>query len=129
MITEDYVSFETAKLLKEKGFDEYYPLWYNLDKPTEGPLFYKEIGWYGHNSYDYNGRRIVSAPTLQMAMKWLREVHNIVIEITSIWIKGFGYNYIVRIVVEGETKKSLKHYNYYEEACELSIKYSLENLI
>ena len=22
MITEDYVSFETAKLLKEKGFDE-----------------------------------------------------------------------------------------------------------
>jgi len=23
MITEDYVSFETAKLLKEKGFDEY----------------------------------------------------------------------------------------------------------
>ena len=31
MITEDYVSFETAKLLKEKGFDE----------PTTG-TYYKD---------------------------------------------------------------------------------------
>ena len=29
MITEDYVSFETAKLLKEKGFDEDIDLWYD----------------------------------------------------------------------------------------------------
>ena len=33
MITEDYVSFETAKLLKEKGFDEtcraFWKNWYS----------------------------------------------------------------------------------------------------
>ena len=29
MIQEDYVSFETAKHLKEKGFDEDINLWYN----------------------------------------------------------------------------------------------------
>ena len=28
MITEDYVNFETAKLLKEKGFDEITFTWY-----------------------------------------------------------------------------------------------------
>ena len=31
MITEDYVSFETAKLLKEKGFDEYCKSVYHVD--------------------------------------------------------------------------------------------------
>lgn len=30
MITEDYVSFEVAKLLKEKGFNELTPLSYSL---------------------------------------------------------------------------------------------------
>ena len=58
-ITENFVSFEIAKLLKEKGFNEYCPLWYNLDKPIEGPFFYKEIGWYGHNSYDYEVQEFI----------------------------------------------------------------------
>jgi hypothetical protein len=31
MITEDYVSFETAKLLKEKGFDATCKKYYNLN--------------------------------------------------------------------------------------------------
>lgn len=134
-INEDYVSFKTAKALKEKGFDEYCPIWYNLDKPIEGPFFYKEIGWYGHNSYDYNGKRIVSAPTLQRAMKWLREVHNIVVElfiredVKYVW-------YIHRIEVMFNKKyltfcwgSKNKKYEQYEEAAEAAIKYCLENLI
>jgi len=32
MITEDYVSFETAKLLKEKGFDEECYRFWQYDK-------------------------------------------------------------------------------------------------
>ena len=125
MITEDYVSFETAKLLKEKGFDEYYPLWYNLDKPIEGPFFYKEIGWYGHNSYDYNGKRIVSAPTLQMAMKWLREVHDIDVSVVPL---RSHEEYLPRI--EGDiTSHDDIPCRKYEEACEVAIKYCLENLI
>ena len=32
MITEDYVSFETAKLLKEKGFDEYTISYYDKNE-------------------------------------------------------------------------------------------------
>lgn len=86
MITEDYVSFETAKLLKEKGFD-----W------QESP-FYSEQDrdeWRQNNSYtvpngQYNPEIPFDSETLtmvvphvshQMAMKWLREKHGLHIEI------------------------------------------------
>ena len=61
MITEDYVSFEVAKLLKEKGFNEYCEKSYSLD----GKLY--------SNFPD----DCILAPTLQMAKKWLKVVHNI----------------------------------------------------
>jgi hypothetical protein len=70
MITEDYVSFNIAKLLKEKGFDEYCG-------------YYSSDGEYwGYCTYNHKGKDYISAPTLQMAMKWLREVHHITIGIT-----------------------------------------------
>ena len=136
-IKEDYVSFECAKLCKEKGFNEYCPLWYNLDKPIEGPFFYKEIGWYGHNSYDYNGKRIVSAPTLQMAMKWLREVHNLFIQIciiphTTITIEQKYYFFTIhkdRRTLAFRKDFPSEYYFTYEEACEAAIKYCLKVLI
>lgn len=64
MITEDYISFETAKLLKEKGFGFYCSTYYTL----HGEVC--EIG----KSQEIN---IAPRPTLQMAMKWLRKVHKI----------------------------------------------------
>ena len=75
MITEDYVSFETAKLLREKGFKE----------PTLAYAYGQDmVAYYSQPKVtdDYNveaGR--YPLPTLQMAMKWLREVHNIQIEL------------------------------------------------
>ena len=73
MITEDYVSFETAKLLKEKGFNEKVYGYYSVksdndDTPQFGPL-------YNHNQ----SIQMISAPTLQMAIKWLNEVHHILV--------------------------------------------------
>ena len=74
MITEDFVSFEIAKLLKENGFDEECSCFYdNIDYGTpglevDGQLYYKNSAL---DDEEY------AAPTLQMAMKWLREVHNI----------------------------------------------------
>ncbi len=127
MIIEDYVSFETAKLLKEKGFD--IPVRFEYHAGTKNPHFHRHLRDFNGPEYSNLRREWYSAPTLQMATKWLREMRNIVIEITSIWYKSFGYNYIARIIVEGESKKVLKHYNYYEEACEAGIKYCLENLI
>ena len=127
-ITEDFVSFETAKLLKEKGFDE----------PCEG--FYVNSGVLSHtlsnainSKWDEEKYTIgyISAPTLQMAMKWLREVHNISIEPLVDFGSGDEYWWTADV---GYIKKDglideLCGYNSYEEACEAAIKYCLENLI
>lgn len=135
MKQEDYCSFEVAKLLKEKGFNEYCPLWYNLDKPTDGPLFYKEIGWYGHNSYDYIGKRIVSAPTHQMALKWLREVHNIHISVQPDYPSKTNYKlswcWSVNMLHKDcfECKKHQSYIDTFEQAVGAAILYVLKNLI
>jgi hypothetical protein len=73
-----------------------------------------------------------SAPTLQMTMKWLREVHKIYIDISPtydevektihfIW-QIFNSNY------DGIGDCEI-FYDKYEIACEEAIKYCLENLI
>ena len=74
-----------------------------------------------------NGYRLI---TQAMAMKWLREVHNICI---SVDVKIGGGKYYVCI---SSTESGLSHgvledevWDTYEEACETAIKYCLENLI
>ena len=120
-ITEDYVSFEIAKLLKEKGFnkDAYTMSMYDENGEVKDVLLLKE------------GEEPVLRPTLQMAMKWLREVHKIVPIILaggdSYWFridKANEDNWKNTIYIEDE-----KLFPTYEEACEASIKYCLENLI
>ena len=68
MITENYVDFKIAKLLKEKGFDEPTMHFFNADGT-------KRKFQQAHYPED------IAQPTLQTAMKWLREVHEIVIVI------------------------------------------------
>jgi hypothetical protein len=120
-ITEDYVSFEMAKLLVRKGFDfnAEYESYYTL----EGVIVY-----FKDKTQDIN---IAPRITLQMAMKWLREVHNTNIDIVSVWNQK-RFEYQVFIV----TPKNAKHcyvddklYLSYEEAAEAGIKYCLDNLI
>jgi hypothetical protein len=119
MIRENYVSFETAKLLKEKGFnkDTYTTSMYDENGEAKDVLLLKV------------GEEPVLRPTLQMAMKWLREVQNI--DCTPSFMLNTGtYSYIVTQIKPADVLK-LCHENYesYEEACEAAIKYCLENLI
>ena len=105
MITEDFVSVEVAKLLKEKGFDE------------------MVISFYPPGD--------VQRPTHQMAMKWLREVHNINIMPESVW-DGKKWEYQLFIVTpQNADSPYYEHipYKSYEECVEAGIKYCLENLI
>lgn len=107
MITEDYVSDETFKLLKEKGFD---------DSCCRFVIESDETYYRG-------------APTLQMAMKWLREVHNIDI---FPWKIGKGiYSCAIFNSNTGQDLSSDKDFpsEKYEEAAEAAVKYCLENLI
>ena len=124
MITEDYVSFETTKLLKEKGFDvseidAYFPFVYYANGKMD---FYDD---------DYP-LFVCEAVTLQMAMKWLREVHNKSIEIRSQGLKATSIGWIVEIYNLVNQDEEFHHpYTFptYEEAAEAAIKYCLENLI
>lgn len=130
-ITEDYVSFEIAKLLIEKGFlanDRIYKAYNLKDKSL--------INSDGNLNYDTE----IPAPTHQMAMKWLREVHNYFIEInygsyvtedSDSVTTQIGYSFTVQ-KKEKPTEHEYIHdwvYDTYEEAIEEAIKYVLNNNI
>jgi len=71
---EAYVSFEVAKLLKEKGFDWKVFHFYDEDghlKHREGDC-YSLYNW-NYPTKDEYGSKYCSAPTQQMACRWLRE--------------------------------------------------------
>ena len=120
MIKEDYVSYEVAKLLKEKEFEQHKC----------------------QHSYDSNGifkwsddldPHEYSAPTHQMALKWLREMHGIFIAINN---DDLDFNWqCYDLINRGNTldpkilSESYAGYKTYEEAVEAALKYSLENLI
>jgi hypothetical protein len=122
MITEDYVSFEVAKLLEEKGFNRvvfknspHYA--YNADGQFSGPSWDAEY----------------PAPTLQMAMKWLREKNLVICVIPLTFYGGetvstWGYNIWANDNLEIDEFDSHK-FATYEEAAESAIKYCLEKLI
>ncbi len=122
MITEDYVSFETAKLLKEKGFN------WNTDKQFF--ISDKIVGDYNITDRSRNPERYLDAPTLQMAMKWLREVHKLHVDVDP---SEGDWNPTV-ITLEDWTcaekfGDNIPIQDTYEEACEAGIKYCLEKLI
>ena len=124
MVNEDYVSFETAKLLKEKGFNE--PTYAYYLPNASFYLSPREID--NKNLY---AQGCVSAPTLQMAMKWLREAHKIAINIG--WGEVFEENYqwwcIILNQNNGKILRENEYHKTYEEACETAIRYCLMNLI
>ena len=123
MITEDYVSYKTAKLLKEKGFDIYVRSYYEKNEYKTKEEFNENSALWNWNISSFR----YSAPTLQMAMKWLREVHNIAIE--TEW-EHLWYAYVKPMT----SKPSEEDYyqcksSKYEEACESAVRYCLENLV
>lgn len=127
MVKEVYVSYETAKLLKEKGFssDDCHTA-YDEDKG---------FFWYGDYSKDRKG--IVDAPTQAMAMKWLREVHHYYIQIMlDSWAcEGHMGYYVVIQKTDSDFEMMLQDvvdevfYQTYEEAAEAAIGYILNDLI
>lgn len=147
MMTEDYVSFETAKLLKEKGYDwEESPFYseqdkdewrYNNSYEIPNPTYNKDI------PFDSETQTMVAPHiSIQLAMKWLREVHNLFVEIhyatalilqphTTIYFEIFYMS--LDYTTSGKNMLPddyiIEYYTSYEEACEAAIKYCLENLI
>ena len=117
-ITEDYVSYEIAKLLKEKGFDI----------PCRQAYFNGSLVDY--TMYGFCDGELLDCPSQSLALKWLREVHNWYIDIRF----NRHYQYYIPIVYNmSGTLESIAELEerpkQYEQAVEAALKYTLENLI
>ena len=119
MIKEAYVSFEVAKLLREKGFEQH-KCQHSYD--SKGVFKWSD----DLDPYEY------SAPTHQMAMAWLREEKKLFVEIRINYEDGAYpmYDAFVHNVATCEQYSVLGYDRYfYNDAVEAALKYSLENLI
>ena len=144
MIEEQYVDFDTARLLKVKGFrakcNRYYNAQYGMIR-TVSDTFMMDFNDQEHmKSIGMEGA--VNIPTQQMAMRWLREEHNIDISIEphshsgiktveyefTYWYEGY-YHAPYQEKTPNYHPLFGKTYNTYEQACDAAIKYCLENLI
>lgn len=83
---ETLISFETAKLAKEKGFDEpcaYYSILDFQNFKADGKIYQARLGdgSYGDNVLQFvkrtNQPHLAGASTQSLLQKWLREVHKI----------------------------------------------------
>lgn len=123
MITEDYVSFELAQLLKIKGFNEPCNSRFYMKTPDGKPVVYLTSV-----REDFNKRDLVntwSRPTHQMVMKWLRDEYALFIEITV----GIDLNYSYS-VLDAACQYARRRYTdfdwKYEDAVENAIWYCLK---
>lgn len=110
MLTEQYCNFDTARLLKEKGFDGEW-----TDIYVENP--------------DSTNRAIYPKITQSMAMKYLRERYklNIIISVDDLdWFYS-----IIDYTHKGDVKllKDLAGFNSFENAADAAILECLTNLI
>jgi hypothetical protein len=118
MITEDYVRFETAKLLREKGFSS-----------NDCHYFYDRSGkTYMYGDYSKDIHVCADKPTQQMVLKWLRVNHNI--DIVIFHEKLEKNCYWARVERHPYTEyQQDPTYSTYEESCEDAIIYCLEKMV
>ena len=131
-ITEDYCSYEVAKLLKEKGFKNEYCD--NMLLAEDGGVIYKFATFRNKDDAFYATMRFkkqIPYVTHQMALKWLREVHNIFVEISvDEMLADKGYQWA--LLFYNDTKIIMPYAgweNTYEQAVEAALLYVLKNLI
>ena len=139
---EDFVPYELAVKLKEKGFKEkcyayYFPvnneLCYNINQFRGGNLY---NCLYSHNSLpkELVASDFIDAPTIPQVLEWLREEKKIhlIVEISD---SGWYYTLYPNIRWENGKLKSdkyfmsFKHNPSYEFAALAAIEYCLDNLI
>lgn len=128
-VREDYVSFETAKLLKEKGFNS--RCRYSFYKDKDNII----------NESVIDDPNVFPWPTQALAVKWLRIKHDIHITVTVTEYLHYIWNITVS---PKESYRGMENFLYfdktvncpinfignsYEEAIEAAIKYSLINLV
>ena len=120
MVEEAYCSFEVARLLKEKGFNE--PTWTRYEDDNE-VIF--------GNKYDWNKSPMgqTSAPTHQMAIAWILEKYNVSIEVSV--LKHNCWCYTIYKILSNKVEELYNDgiFESHYKCTDKALKYSLENLI
>ena len=120
----DFVTFETAKKLKEKGFPQKRFGKYDMMGPT-----YTEDGQLYVNGCLTEPDTAYSAPTIPDVLKWLRE-KSIDVIIMFGFTEGDKTFYYPQIWWHGiDRSPTCYHYDIYEQAATAGIEYVLDNLI
>lgn len=115
MIEEQYVSFKTGKLLKEKGFN------------VETSKFYNPHGEICENSLWISA---TPCPTQALAIRWLREKHNVhVLAYPEYRDDELLWGWKVILMTNPTETWRLIDFHSYEEACEEGILSALTNLV
>lgn len=144
IMKEDFVSYDLAVKLKEKGFKEQCVAHYY---PSGSELVFNQTAFRGaiveDCLYSYNslpvecfGRELIDAPTIHQVLKWLREENSLHIEIIS---SAYGYIYIVsdtpneggtdRVNIPYKGKNDGGAWDDYNECVLDAIEYIIDNLI
>lgn len=127
-MTEEFVTLETAKVLKEKGFKEDVSVFYEL-VCEEGSYEYELFESYDAQNYNASVYSF-SAPTQYIAQKWLRETKDLHI---CIYNTASGYSYEISKADNGTEVLCMPKgpndggkWDTYEEALEAGIQEALK---
>lgn len=134
---EDFVTFELAKKLKEKGYPQRpdyfnYSSYYDWDGLRKIHSLSNASVWFDPNISREN---IYFAPTISQVLKWLREEKNIVFGISPMQEMDCDYlGWCVTIYKVDDNGYGLSwqeelYYDTYESAAIAGIEYALDNLI
>ena len=133
---EELVSYDIAVMLKEKGFDWDTRYFYQNDvthpfSPESGfvskvndiVLGYYIDGRNGTQDLNHNSEYSTSTPSLSLAAKWLRDVHNINVDV---FYNPEQDTYETHIKYQGNTNYYNPNNSKYEQALSIGIKEALK---
>ena len=140
---DDIVSFETAMLLKEKGFNEPCSYFYEDNELHELNYYQGNGAGFVRNNSPINDMMYCeemqcTAPTQSLAQKWLREIHHIAFNanpypdnegiIYVVTIKVISSNKYIDFNVMMDTSNKAIMFKTYEDAIEAGLKYCLKSI-
>ena len=141
---EDFVTFDIAKKLKEKGFDckypfamydedgDFYPLFTSCDEDEDSKCIFGKRMYYGYDDF-IGDKDAVIAPTISQVLKWLRDEKKIHICIDIYddgWFFDIAFFYkedtgVYEIKLPYKSSKVTPDYDSFEQAALAGIEFPL----
>ena len=140
---DEIVSFETAMLLKDKGFNEPCSYYYEDDELYKLAYYHGDGTGFVCNNSSISDRLLCeemqcTAPTQSLAQIWLREIHNVTFNanphsnngeiVYIITIKNISNKKCIDFNVMMDARNKATMFDTYEDAIEEGLKYCLKSI-